>query len=61
MRELQKRDAAIERWLREDVAPVYDAMKADPKRGIPAEKVFATIRAHHGRQITAIRRLLRDR
>ena len=50
MRALQERDAAVENWLREEVAPIYDAMKADPTRGIPAEKVFATIRAHHGRQ-----------
>jgi antitoxin ParD1/3/4 len=47
LRALQERDAAIERWLREDVAPVYDAMKADPSRGIPAKKVFAELRARH--------------
>jgi antitoxin ParD1/3/4 len=56
LRALQERDAAVERWLREDVAPVYDAMKADPTRGIPAEKVFATIRAHHGRRAKAAKK-----
>ena len=56
LRALQERDAAVERWLREEVAPVYDAMKADPKRGIPAEKVFAAIRAHHDRQIKAAKK-----
>jgi antitoxin ParD1/3/4 len=47
LRALQERDAAVERWLREDVAPVYDAMQADPGRGIPAADVFASLRAHH--------------
>jgi len=44
---LQERDAAVERWLREEVAPVYDAMKADPTRGIPARKVFAAVKSRH--------------
>jgi antitoxin ParD1/3/4 len=47
VRALQERDAAVERWLREDVAPVYDAMLDDPNRAIDAEEVFASIRAHH--------------
>ena len=45
LRALQERDAAVERWLREDVAPTHDALKADPSRGIPAEQVFAELRA----------------
>jgi antitoxin ParD1/3/4 len=44
LRALQERDDAVERWLREDVAPSYDRMKADPKRAIPAAKVFAKLR-----------------
>jgi antitoxin ParD1/3/4 len=47
LRALQERDAAIERWLHEDVAPVFDAMKADPGRGVPAEDAFAQLRTHH--------------
>ena len=47
LRTLQERNAGFEDWLRSEVAPVYDAMKADPKRGIPAEKVFAELRARH--------------
>jgi antitoxin ParD1/3/4 len=47
LRALQERDAAVEKWLREDVARTYDAMKADPERGITAEKLFDEIRAHH--------------
>ena len=44
LRALQERDAAVERWLKEEVAPVYDAVKADPSRLIPAEQGFAEVR-----------------
>lgn len=44
---LKEREGAIERWLREEVAPVYDAMQADPGRGIPAEEVESRLRARH--------------
>ena len=47
LRALQERDAAVERWLREEVAPTYDAMKDDPSRGIATDKVFAEVRARH--------------
>jgi antitoxin ParD1/3/4 len=47
LRALQERDAAVDRWLKDEVVPVYDAMKADPKRAIPAAEVFAALRAHH--------------
>ena len=43
LRALQERDEAVERWLREDVAKVYDEMEAHPERAIPAEKVFITV------------------
>lgn len=36
-------DSRLERWLRDEVGPVYDALKTDPDRGIPAEDVFAEI------------------
>ena len=35
LRALQGWDTTVEDWLREEVVPVYDAMKADPGRGIP--------------------------
>jgi antitoxin ParD1/3/4 len=44
---LQERDEAVERWLRDEVAPAFDKMKADPKRGVSAKKVFTDIRARH--------------
>ena len=53
LRALQERDAAIERWLREEVVPVYDSMKADPSQGIPIEKAFAQIRERHASRIKA--------
>jgi antitoxin ParD1/3/4 len=40
-------DAAVQRWLREEVAPAYDAMQADPSRGIAAADVFADVRKRH--------------
>ena len=48
---LQDRDQTIEQWLREEVLPVYDAMVADPGRGIPLEDVDATIQAHHAKRM----------
>ena len=48
LRALQERDDAVERWLREEVAPTYDRMLADPKRGKPAAKVFDELRKRHG-------------
>jgi antitoxin ParD1/3/4 len=47
LRALQERDAAVERWLREEVVPVYDAMKANPRRAVAAEQVFAELRARN--------------
>jgi antitoxin ParD1/3/4 len=48
LRSLQERDEAVERWLREEVAGAYDALQADPRRAVPAKKVFAALRARHG-------------
>lgn len=53
VRALQERDQAVERWLMEEVAPVYDAMEADPSRAVPAEEVFASIRARHAARMKA--------
>ena len=47
LRALQERDAAIERWLREDVVPTYDRMLADPGRGVPVADVQERLRAKH--------------
>jgi antitoxin ParD1/3/4 len=47
LRALQERDAAVERWLRDEVIRVYDAMQANPGRGIAAEQVKAALHARH--------------
>ncbi|AXS39536.1 type II toxin-antitoxin system ParD family antitoxin [Breoghania sp. L-A4] len=47
LRALQERDAAVEKWLRDEVAPAYDAMRADPERGLSAKSVFEQLRARH--------------
>jgi antitoxin ParD1/3/4 len=41
---LRERDEAIKRWLVDDVARAYDAMKAAPNRAIPAKEVFSELR-----------------
>jgi antitoxin ParD1/3/4 len=51
LRALQERDAAVERWLRDEVAPVYDAMQADPGRARSVHDVFGEIRARHARAL----------
>jgi antitoxin ParD1/3/4 len=56
LRALQERDAAVERWLREEVVPVYDAMEADPARGIPVQEVMASLRDHHAKRLKPTKR-----
>jgi antitoxin ParD1/3/4 len=56
LRALQERDAAVDRWLNEEVAPVYDAMTADPQRALSANKVFAAVRARHAARLKAAKR-----
>lgn len=51
LRALKERDAAVERWLREEVAPAYDAMQASPDRARSMEEVFGAIRARHSRSL----------
>lgn len=53
LRALQERDAAVERWLREEVVPAAAANMADPSRAIPAEQVFAEVRAQHAKRVRA--------
>lgn len=46
LRALQERDAAVERWLREEVVPTYDRWKADPT-GISVEEMAERARKRH--------------
>jgi antitoxin ParD1/3/4 len=34
-----------------EIRPVIEAMERDPARAIPAEQVFAELRAHHARRL----------
>ena len=45
LRALRERDAAIERWLREDAVRTYDAWKADPAAVTPVDEVFQQVHA----------------
>jgi len=45
LRALAARDKAVESWLRRDVAPAYDAMKANPRRGLSVKSVRANLAA----------------
>jgi antitoxin ParD1/3/4 len=45
LRTLAARDRVIETWLREEVAPAYDALKTDPSRAISASDVRAALAA----------------
>ena len=45
VRALLERDAALERWLREEVVAGHQEYTADPSKGVPAEKVVGRIRA----------------
>jgi antitoxin ParD1/3/4 len=47
LRALQDRDAAVERWLHTEVAPVADATPANPARGLSAEDIGATLATYH--------------
>lgn len=45
LRALWARDQAIEAWLRGEVAEAYDALAADPSRGVGANALRARLAA----------------
>jgi antitoxin ParD1/3/4 len=47
LRTLQARDAAVENWLRDEVAKSYDEYAADPNIGIPASEVMTRLRSSY--------------
>ena len=49
LRALLARERAVEDWLREQVGPAYDALKADPASAVTAEQVRARLAAEHAR------------
>jgi antitoxin ParD1/3/4 len=49
LRALMARDRAVESWLRDQVGPAYDALKADPSRAVTADHVRARLAAEHSK------------
>ncbi len=47
LRTLMARDRAVETWLRDQVGPAYDALKADPSRAVSADDVRASLAEEH--------------
>jgi antitoxin ParD1/3/4 len=45
VRALLERDAAVERWLREEVVPGHREYLADPTKAVPAEEILSRIKA----------------
>jgi len=46
LRALAARDAAIEKWLVEEVVPTVDALNADPSQVVSAEEARRRLHAH---------------
>ncbi|WP_433850566.1 type II toxin-antitoxin system ParD family antitoxin [Brucella pseudogrignonensis] len=51
LRALRERDEVIERWLHNEVAGSYDAMKSDPARAITVDSAFASVRNRHAERV----------
>lgn len=47
LRTLMACDHAVEHWLREQVVPAYDALKADPSRAVTAKQIRARLALEH--------------
>ena len=47
LRVLMARDRAMENWLRQEVGPAYDALKADPARAVTVNQVRAKLAGEH--------------
>ena len=47
LRALQARDRAVENWLRDQVVPAYQALKADPSRGLTSDQIRASLAELH--------------
>jgi putative addiction module CopG family antidote len=45
VRALLERDAAVERWLRDEVAAGHAEYLADPSKAVPADEILARIKA----------------
>ena len=52
LRTLMARDRAVEHWLRDQVGPAFDALKADPSRAVTAAQIRARLAAERKRGST---------
>ncbi len=48
---LLARNLAVESWLHDQVAPAFDALKADPSRGVPIDQVNTALESEHAKAI----------
>ncbi len=46
LRALQREDEALEHWLRTEAVAAYDAMKADPSRGMTVDQALVKLAQH---------------
>ena len=51
LRSLLAQDHAVEGWLREQVAPAHDSLKAEPSRAVFVDQVRASLAAEHKKAI----------
>ncbi len=51
LRTLLARDRAMESWLLQQVAPAYDAMRADPGRAVAPETLRARLAEEHANTV----------
>ena len=51
-----ERREPLERRLRGEVVPVYDAMQADPTRALSADEVLGAIRLRHAARVKKAKR-----
>ncbi len=47
LRVLMARDRAVDNWLRDQVGPAYDALKANPASTVSVDQIRATLAAEH--------------
>jgi hypothetical protein len=47
LRALQARDAAVDRWLREEVVPVFDRVVRGEEKLVDANEVFSGLEARY--------------
>jgi len=53
LRTLEDRDRDLEHWLRTEVVAAYDALAADPSRGLSLDEVRAGLAELHERTVRA--------